>query len=66
VTSKKQASKRVGRPLLAEDDPTISIGCRLPGSMVAELDTLRGDRTRQEAIREAVTLWLRREKRRQP
>jgi hypothetical protein len=34
--------------------------------MVAELDTLRGDRTRQEAIREAVTLWLRREKRRQP
>ena len=61
---KKSAPKRMGRPSLADDDPTRSIGCRLPGGMVAELDAMRGERSRQEVIREAVALWLKRERRR--
>ena len=54
--------KPIGRP--PSDDPKISIGVRLPASMLAELDAARGDRTRQDVLREAVQRWLRRERRR--
>ena len=46
--------------------PKTSIGVRLPRSVLAELDRVRGDRTRQEVVREAVRRWLRPVRRRRP
>ena len=53
--------KRVGRP--PAEDPKLSIGIRFPISMVEAIDRARGDRTRQEVVREAVEKWLRAERR---
>ena len=52
--------KPIGRP--PADDPTVQV--RIGRQLLAELDAARGDRTRQDVLREAVQRWLRRERRR--
>ena len=52
--------KPIGRP--PSDDPTVPV--RIGRQLLAELDAARGDRTRQDVLREAVQRWLRRERRR--
>ena len=52
--------KPIGRP--PSDDPTVAV--RIGRKLLAELDAARGDRTRQDVLREAVQRWLRLEQRR--
>ena len=52
--------KPIGRP--PADDPTVPV--RINRQLLAELDAARGDRTRQDVLREAVQRWPRRERRR--
>lgn len=56
---------RLGRPPV--EDPKVTVTLRLPQSMLAELDAActarRPSIGRQDALREAVTRWLRRERR---
>ena len=52
--------KPIGRP--PSDDPTTQV--RIGRQLLAELDAARGERTRQNVLREAVCQWLRRERRR--
>lgn len=49
--------RKVGRP--ASEDPTVSFGLRLPGSLVERIDAARGERPRNDVVREAVERWLR-------
>lgn len=50
--------RKVGRP--ASEDPTVSFGLRLPGSLVERIDAVRGERARNDVVREAVERWLQR------
>ena len=52
--------KPIGRP--PSDDPTVTV--RIGRQLLAELDAARGERTRQDVLREAVQRWLRWERRR--
>ena len=50
--------KPIGRP--PSDDPTTQV--RIGRQLLAELDAARGDRTRQDVLREAVQRWLKRQR----
>lgn len=54
--------RKVGRP--ASEDPTVSFGLRLPGSLVERIDAARGKRPRNDIVREAIERWLKAVKRR--
>ena len=42
----------------------LAVTCRLPRSLLAQLDTARGERSRGDVVRQALERWLRAERRR--